>query len=57
MDQLGYEPWAMANRSEHPPFHRKCILKSLMDRSTTALFATHANLYCHSAAGEQDEIR
>jgi hypothetical protein len=21
MDQSGYKPWAMANRSEHPPFH------------------------------------
>jgi hypothetical protein len=26
-----------------------------MDRSTTTLFATHANPFCHSATGEQDD--
>jgi hypothetical protein len=34
-----------------------CILGSLMDRSMTTLFATHAEPFCHSVAEEQDEIR
>jgi hypothetical protein len=41
----------------HPSI-QQCILESLMDRSTTTMFATHANPFCHSATGEQDdEIR
>jgi hypothetical protein len=38
------------------PSVQQCILASLMERSTTTSFATHADPVCHFAAVEQDEI-